>query len=476
MRKLYQIFFLLVCLNLTGNAQELPDTLIRREFNVIQFPNRNVLSKAAQAWKSASKEQFVVLHLGDSHLQNENLPNKARTLIQGLLGNGGIGLIQPFSIVKSYDASFYKSTHTGNWEYAKSYQLPPKLPLGVRGMTAKTLDSLASFTLKFSSIVSESNKQLTLFVDNSVSSFVPSILTDSVPAQLISAKPGVMVFGIDKPFKNLTLTLAKTSPEQNQFMMSGMSLLNSQRGAVWHNAGVGASQYKSVLYEQQFSEQAKYLDPDLVIIDFGTNDFLYANQVPPNLESEILRVIEKVRLACPEASIIVTSAQDMSYKGRHVSAGQDFALLMKQIAKETQCGFWDWYQVSGGPKSMTTWLSQSYAVKDGIHLNAKGSAFKASMLVEALGNTIKRLDTDPQLTELILENPSLPVVIDQPVNEVSKKEKSAPKSAPTKNIEVKKGQTLSQIAEKYHISIRQLKKLNHLNSDKIKIGQELRIK
>lgn len=472
MRKLYYFLLLFSCQTQLGFAQELPDSTIHKEYNWIQFSNRNVLARAQYAWKQAPKQQFVVLHLGDSHLQNENLPNKVRTLAQALLGDGGIGLIQPFSIVKSYDASFYKSTHTGSWEYAKSYQLPPKLPLGVRGMTAKTLDSLATFTLQFSSLVSAANRQLTLFVDNAVPHFIPTILTDSIPATLVSTKPGIMVFSIDKPFKRLSLRLAKTSPEQSQFTLLGMSIATNQGGAIWHNAGVGASQYKSVLYEEKYADQVRYLNPDLVIIDFGTNDFLYSNQVPSTLKSDILRVIEKVRLASPEASIILTSAQDMNYKGKQVSASQDFSILMKQIALETQCGFWDWYQVAGGPKSMVTWLAQSFAVKDGIHLNAKGSILKASLLFSALENTMNRLVSEAQLTELMIENP--PIAI--PEIEVKKVDKTVKKPVISKVVTVKKGQNLSQIAEKYHVSIRQLKKLNHLNSDKIQIGQELRIK
>ena len=41
---------------------------------------------------------------------------------------------------------------------------------------------------------------------------------------------------------------------------------------------------------------------------------------------------------------------------------------------------------------------------------------------------------------------------------------------------VKKGDTLSGIAAKYHVSVANLKKWNNLKSDKIQIGQTLIIK
>ena len=40
---------------------------------------------------------------------------------------------------------------------------------------------------------------------------------------------------------------------------------------------------------------------------------------------------------------------------------------------------------------------------------------------------------------------------------------------------VKKGDTLASLAKKYDISGTEIKKLNHLESDKLKIGQTLRI-
>ncbi len=107
------LLILFLCPLLFG--QNLPDTLLRKEFNIIQFSNRAALNHAFQVWQTNGSKRFTVLHLGDSHLQNENLPNKSRSLAQKLLGDGGLGLIEPFSIVKSYDASFYKSKHTGNW-------------------------------------------------------------------------------------------------------------------------------------------------------------------------------------------------------------------------------------------------------------------------------------------------------------------------------------------------------------------------
>ena len=458
-------------------CQSLPDTLLREEFNFIQFSNRSAINAAFNAWTNSKNKRFTVLHLGDSHLQNENLPNKARSLAQNLLGDGGIGLIQPFSVVKSYDASFYKSKHTGNWEYAKSYILPPKIPLGIRGMTAKTNEVDASFTIQFSKPVSEANKRLTVFLENTATNFTPFFYADSVLLTLIKSEPGIQEYDIPTKFKTLNLRLEKTNDAQKDFILYGLSLTNStNNGVVWHNAGVGASQYKSVLYEEHYVAQAHYLNPDLVIIDSGTNDFLYTNKIPTNLKSEIERVIAKVRLANPTASVILTSAQDMTFKGRKITAALEFSTLVKQIARETNCGFWDWYQIAGGPNTMGVWGSNGHSMKDGIHLNGKGSIVKGSLLFSALENTFLKFAREPELKDLMLETPEIINPTEGTKTETEEVIKLITKpSKKSLKIIVKKGQNLSQIAQKYHITVHQLKMINHLTSDKISIGQELKI-
>jgi LysM repeat protein len=469
------VFILFVSPLLFG--QNLPDTLIRKEFNFIQFSNRAALNHAFQAWQSSGNNRFTVLHLGDSHLQNENLPNKSRALAQKLLGDGGIGLIEPFSIVKSYDASFYKSKHSGNWEYAKSYILPPKIPLGVRGMTAKTKEENASFTIQFSTPVSDANNLLTVFSENTETNFKPLIFADSLLVPLIRSEPGIQEYSLPAKFKTLSLKLQKTSDLQQEFTLYGLSLSNAnKKGAIWHNAGVGASQYKSVLYEDLYLAQARYLNPDLVIIDSGTNDFLYANKIPANLKSEIERVIAKVLLASPAASIVLTSAQDMTFKGRKITASQEFSDLVKQIAFETNCGFWDWYQISGGPNTMGIWGTNGHSMKDGIHLNGKGSIVKGSLLFSALESTYLRFTKEPELKDIILKTPAILNPLESPKTENKAEIKTVVKlSNKSLKIVVKKGQNLGEIAGRYHLTVSQLKKLNRLTSDKISIGQELRV-
>jgi len=468
--KLFLIIGILI--QCTSFCQRMDYPWLHRERNFIQYGSSHWLARFASAWKNADQEALVVLHLGDSHLQNENLPSHARFLAQREHGDAGLGLIMPYSTVNTYNASIYKSSHTGKWLYSKSYMVPPKLTLGVRGMTAHTFDDSASFQITFNENPSSSNQILSLFCSNADSSYVPDVKVDGVSLELISVNGDIREYNVPNRFLTISVSLKKTSLKQRSFTLYGMSLKGKlDSGCIWHNAGVGACQYKSVLYEEKFSVQASYLNPDVVIIDFGTNDFIYENAISADLKKEIMAVLEKVRQACPEASIILTSAQDMLYKGKRIPAGRLFEHLIREIASEQECGFWNWYDISGGYKTMPLWQENELAKKDGIHLTSEGSKLKAALLYEAMQKTIFHLSEKETNDTLWFEVG--PLANQSMVNEVVKEDEKG--HAKFSTIKVKKGDTLINLSKKYGVSVKSIKDINKMTSDVLILGQNLKI-
>ncbi len=465
---------LLLLFSICSQAQSVVFPEIKKETNYIQYQDTSTLSLFHRAWIHSGTENFVVLHLGDSHLQNENLPHHIRGLFQADHRDGGMGLIMPFSVVKTYNASHYKSTHIGEWAFAKSYMIPPKLVLGVRGMTAFTKDANASFQIVFNQEITGGEQRLIVFCSSADTSFIPKFFADSIPLKLVRKEKDCLEFELNQSFDTLSLSLEKLRPTQKSFTFYGMSLERETAGGIWHNAGVGACQYKSVLYEKKFVEQVKILNPDVVIIDYGTNDFIYKNTILPELRDEIIAVINKVRESVPSASIILTSSQDMLYKGKLISAGRKFELLIAQIAAEENCGFWDWYDVSGGFKSMKMWQEAKWGRDDGIHLTQEGAQVKAALLYEAMKNTMSVLQSDSASNGLWF---TLPSYKEEPVVKEIKSEKKKETShhQKTKTIVVKSGDTLSAISRKYSVSVQELKRINGLKSDVIRKGQTLKL-
>ena len=50
-----------------------------------------------------------------------------------------------------------------------------------------------------------------------------------------------------------------------------------------HTAGVGASRYWALLHMAHMEAELAALQADIVVIDFGTNDYLYYDTIEPGL-------------------------------------------------------------------------------------------------------------------------------------------------------------------------------------------------
>ncbi|HTF02401.1 MAG TPA: GDSL-type esterase/lipase family protein, partial [Bacteroidia bacterium] len=391
--------------------------VIHLEYNMIQFYSRKALDHFYKSWHETSEKKLSVVHLGDSHLQSDIFPGQVRKNLHTLHGDGGRGLIFPYSTAKTYSSVEYKSEHTGEWEYAKSLRLPPKIPLGVVGMSSKTVEKNASFTLTFDDPVPQTYDRLRVYCKKEHNSFdlevdfgdgkpvlvkVDSSSTDTLPYYEIN---------IPKMGTVLKATVVKSKDYQNEFEFYGMTMQTSaDNGAVLHNCGVGGAMYRSILYEDLFEEQLPTLDPDLVIVDFGTNDYLYDDSIKTDLDSQIVLTIERIRRASPGVSIILTSTQDMYWKGDNLLHGEDFSDLVHDIAKRYDCGLFDWYWISGGRTTMSRWMDRHYAQPDGIHLAPKGYRLKGDLLTDAMIRTMTWMEKNPRTDSLVFNTDSLSAI------------------------------------------------------------------
>jgi LysM repeat protein len=266
---------------------------------------------------------------------------------------------------------------------------------------------------------------------------------------------------------------------------------------MWHNAGVGAAPYKMVLSEELYEPQAKFINPDVVIIDLGTNDFLYYNRLEPELRQQIIKVIEKVKNANPTADIILTDAQEMKYKGKRTTVANLFSEMIYNLSIQYNAGFWSYYTVSGGKNAWRFWDAAKYTQGDGIHLNGVGSELKGRLLFHAIENSVTliksnhvaskpfeiisdsliSLEADSMLADSSITTNS--DVIEQKEKLIVKQNKTIKNQKTEKSLSiyiVKKNDTLGGIALKTKVPIVKLRKLNKLKSDLIKPGQKLKLK
>lgn len=490
------------------------DTLLPKElkidtaFNYIQFYDQEVGKRFADHFRNASNDKVVIFHYGGSHIQAERPTTHARAMLQEKFGNGGRGMVFNYGAANTYSSVNYTSTFKGTWVYAKSFQIPPKVPLGVCGMSVETSQANAELNFKFKTTIPDDRYKVILFFENdsTTADFEFKIDTNTYRydrEKLRSLGTNYIEIIYTGSITDLQVKTTGGPSATNYFRFYGVDIekvINS--GVVYHSLGVGAAPMRSVLYLDKMPDQAQVLKPDIVILDFGTNDILYNNAIDPKLAEQVRKAIRKFRAVDPEVLIILTSTQDLYRKGKYITAGPIFRDLMDSLAREQKCMFWNWYDLSGGLRTIRTWESLGYCQSDYIHLTQKGYKVKGEFFASSILNTIKKVESNPYLNELsvpmidysVVNTPAVspPDTVD--LNEISTGglielhpdtvKTIPPKPVPVavkktvakpKTYKVKSGDTLSQIAARHRTTVAKIKKLNGLKSDMIRVGQILKI-
>jgi lysophospholipase L1-like esterase len=470
---------------------------INGQFNRIQFYDRSAVKGFQDAWRHVSSKGLRILHVGDSHVQHGIVAKGLRKYLNVRFSDGGHGLIFPYSTAKTYSPRAYNSKHTGEWTYGKSRVLPAKVPLAVSGMSAHTTDEEASFTITFRKRVPLHWKQLRLFVKRSRQSFDVEIETGGyrIPLRIgpvrSSKDPGYRSVRLPNVGNSITVRVVKRRSYQEEFEIYGMSLESVRKGGVVvHNGGVGASRYRAILYQEHFEQQLPWLNPDMVIVDYGTNDYLYDDTIKDKLESQIRKVVARIRNAVPKATIVLTTAHDLYFRQRNVTSGVHFSDLIHRIAKDTGCAVYDWYWIAGGGRAMRRWHEEKHAQRDLIHLNGRGYRLKAHLLAEALTFTAKYLNGYPKKNTLLVDRgpfkerlrnlppepePEETTASKSTKRKATRREKRSKKRSRSKQVlyRVKSGDTLSTIARKYKVDWRDIQKWNRLRGTVIHQGKSL---
>ncbi len=396
-----------VLLPATTSMARTPGEVLREEaagkpdLNELRYTSKRALKAFRAAAAEASTRRMRVVHMGDSHVQEGVLSRWLRTELQARMGDGGYGMMFPYSAASARPPIDYTSEHSGEWQCATSRRLPPAMLLGVVGVACSTADPEASFTLRFRRSVPDEWRDVRLFVKPAEEDYA-LVLTSAgrevtvvVPSDLAGPFVSVRLPAFDG---GLTVRLASALPAGAELEFYGLSLESVEpNGVIVDMVGVGATRFHAQLHAELLHEQLQALEPDLVILDYGTNEYLYDDTIPPTLEIVIRDVIARIREAAPNASILLTSAGDLARKGVPIHSGPSFASLVKRIARSEGTAWYDWFAISGGQGSIFRWTERCLAQADNIHLNIWGYRLKGQLMAEALLKTLDSKDEPDQM-------------------------------------------------------------------------------
>jgi lysophospholipase L1-like esterase len=179
----------------------------------------------------------------------------------------------------------------------------------------------------------------------------------------------------------------------------GITLEKPKTGVVYDSVGLnGASVSMLALLfnENHWAEELRHRNPDLVVLNYGTNESGFAAFLTHEYEKELREAIRRVRAALPNASILIMSPMD---RGQN-NGGEIETLptiprivdIQHRVAGETRCGFFNTFEVMGGAGTMARWYaSQPRLVSaDFIHPTPAGARLIATAFVRELTSGLNR--------------------------------------------------------------------------------------
>jgi lysophospholipase L1-like esterase len=213
------------------------------------------------------------------------------------------------------------------------------------------------------------------------------------PVELATAAPRreVRVRSLEVMDGPHTLTLQPKG--DGQVVLFGVALERPGPGVVYDSLGTngGTVHFLTLIDEECWRDELRLRAPNLVILNYGTNESGYGYFSFEAYAEDIRKVVRRIREAVPEASILLMAPMD---RGTFDESGEIVTLptiprivdTQRAVAAATGCGYFDTYRAMGGEGTMGRWYRGNTHLVTGdlTHPTGIGADLVAGLLVNAL--------------------------------------------------------------------------------------------
>jgi lysophospholipase L1-like esterase len=319
-----------------------------------------------------------MLWLGDSHAAADYWPNAVRVRLQQRFGSGGPGFVH-LGLAHYRHASVVVE-HQGPWRVEPT---PPATRTrqgdgvyGLGGIRTVPLapDSRASVSLSPGAVRGRTHWKLFARLDEETSRLTVRLGSAMRTLRHQSDAPSAEPLGIDL-VGEATDTLVVEAPVGRPRLFGAIAE-GEAGGVVIDTLGINGARVETALaWAEAFWQSAVAdRDPDLVIIEYGTNEVFDA-LAPDRYRGQYEALLERIAQASPEAACLLVGPTAVGRGG--IEAQQRAAhieAVQRATAEAWGCLFFSAALAMGGYASFARWseLSPPLASRDGVHLTPAG--------------------------------------------------------------------------------------------------------
>jgi lysophospholipase L1-like esterase len=336
-----------------------------------------------------------ISHFGDSPISGDLISGEARTLLQDKFGDAGHGYIL---VSKPWDFYYHEnvSMEGGGWKVGS-----PVLPGGRGGAVGL---GGASFTAESGSAYSEIHTTRS-GEGSSVARFSIYFRAQPHGGSFIASvdKGGPQEFSTQSDTKatDIATISVDDGPHKLKIVpkgdgpltLFGVSLERTDPGVVYDTLGMlgGTVHHLTLFHEDTWEGDLQNRKPDLVILNFGTNESNYGYLGFADYVHSYETVIGRIRATLPGVSILIMSPMDRGARdddGDIVTIPSIPLLVAAQqhIARADGVAFFDTFAVMGGMGTMARWYDEHPRLVTGdfTHPTYTGAQQLGTALVDAL--------------------------------------------------------------------------------------------
>lgn len=354
-----------------------------------------------------------ITHYGDSPITNDGITGTARRLLQERFGDAGHGFILVDRPWAWYGHQAIDFSSSGGWN--DDSLINPMTKDGCFGLGGVTFHASAGRTARFATAAEgdtgKNFSRLDVYYLQQPAGGQFSVSVNGGEAQTAATnndevKSGFYQVKAAKGGAN-SFELKTLSGDVRMF---GAVLENDGPGVVYDSLGVNGA-YAGLLVramnQQHWAEQLQHRHPELVVLNYGTNESEYAsdNQLA-RYEKDLREVVARVRAALPDVSILIVSPMD---RGTHAPGGRVITLesipkiveMQHRVATETNSGFLNMFAAMGGEGTMARWHSGKKHLVGGdlTHPTADGAETVGVILYGALVEGYAKYDARSAIAE-----------------------------------------------------------------------------
>ncbi|MBW8686567.1 SGNH/GDSL hydrolase family protein [Chitinophaga rhizophila] len=343
--------------------------------------------------KAKKRKKVRIAYFGDSMIEGDLITEDLRDSLQSIFGGQGVGFVPVTSVVAGFRTTI---THTfsKDWKDYSYKQLPPSNVL--LGISGHTFMPAGSSWIKYQPV---KKRGLNKFEQ-------VSVLYGPASAGNISINDKSYTLSGNQAVNKLSLRM--DSARQVTIKWAGGTAAPLYGVSFEGDTGVYVDNFSfrgisgielgklsgRILHEMQTEHPY-----DLIVLHYGANVLWKPELTDYKWYGDPMKkVMDSLRNDIPNASFLVISTADKSYKksGNYVTAPGVTALLKVQhdLAKMHGTAYWNLYAAMGGENSMIRWVQGDpvLANKDYTHFNRQGAAKVGALLYKAMMDEYMQLE------------------------------------------------------------------------------------